>query len=195
MATTPKGIDRRVQRTQQLLKQAFVEVVREKGFAAMSIQDVTERANVNRGTFYAHFTDKYALLETIIREGLQRILADTLPPVSQWERDTLHLLIRTVLEYFDGKYGPCRPSAGSMVPLFERAAHEVLFELLLEWLRQEGVSRPRVPLTTIAHILSWSVLGAAVQWCQATMEISLDQMAQDVWLVMMEGVEPDLRKG
>src|SRR5437588_6255878 len=101
MATTPKGLDRRVQRTQQLLKQAFIEVAREKSFTEMSIQDVTDRANVNRGTFYAHFPDKYALLETVLYEDMQRTVIDSLPPVSQWDRNALQLFIRTVLDYFD----------------------------------------------------------------------------------------------
>src|SRR5215475_8743962 len=75
MATPPKTIDPRVKRTRQLLQQAFFEVMREKGFAAMTVQDITERATVNRGTFYAHFTDKYALLDAIIREQFQTMLA------------------------------------------------------------------------------------------------------------------------
>jgi AcrR family transcriptional regulator len=60
MATPPKGMDRRVQRTHQLLRQAAIETMKEKGFVAMTIQDIADRANVNRGTFYAHYPDKYA---------------------------------------------------------------------------------------------------------------------------------------
>lgn len=188
MATTPKGMDRRVQRTQQLLKQAFLEVVREKGFTAISIQDVTDRANVNRGTFYAHFTDKYALLETVLYEDMQRTVIDSLPPVSQWDRNTLQLLIRTVLDYFDSRCGQCHLTE-SAAPLFQRAAREGLAEILLEWLKQNGAIRPQVPLETIADMMSWTIFGAAAQRCHKATTISSDEMACTVLRVMMEGVE------
>src|SRR5487761_486296 len=74
MATTQKRVDRRVERTRHILQQAFREVVQAKGFAATSIQDITERANLNRGTFYLHFADKYTLLDTFVREDIQHLL-------------------------------------------------------------------------------------------------------------------------
>ncbi len=188
MATTPKSMDRRVQRTQQLVKQAFIEVVNEKGFSAISIQDVTDRANVNRGTFYTHFPDKYVLLEAVISEEMQRILLETLPPVSQWERSTLHLFIQTVLECCDGKYCYLHLSR-NMMPQFERAAHEGVVKLLLEWLKLNvRVSSP-VPLETIADIASWAIVGTAVQRSQTTTTIPASEMANAVLLVIMKGME------
>ena len=56
-------LDPRVRRTRALLGQAFVDALSEKGFQAISVQDITERAGVNRTTFYLHFPDKYALVD------------------------------------------------------------------------------------------------------------------------------------
>ncbi|HTI14928.1 MAG TPA: TetR/AcrR family transcriptional regulator [Dictyobacter sp.] len=83
MATSIKTIDRRIQRTRQALIQSFCEIVREKGLAATSIREITKRANVNRGTFYAHFTDKYTLLNVIVCEQFHALLTSKLPPASQ----------------------------------------------------------------------------------------------------------------
>ena len=188
MATTPKGLDRRVQRTQQLLKQAFLEVAQEKGFAAMNIQDVTDRANVNRGTFYAHFPDKYALLETILYEDMQSTVIDSLPPVSQWDKSTLQLFIRTVIDYFDDRCGQCHLTQ-SVAPLFQKAAREAMDGLLLEWLKLNGAIRPQVPLEMIANMMSWTIFGAAAQHCHNEATISSDEMACTILRVMMEGVE------
>ena len=55
--------DLRVRRTRKLLQQAFIECTIEKGFAALTVRDITERAMVNRSTFYRHYLDKYDLLE------------------------------------------------------------------------------------------------------------------------------------
>jgi AcrR family transcriptional regulator len=196
MANPPRSVDRRIQRTRQLLRQAFVEVAQEKGLTAVSIQDITERANVNRGTFYAHFPDKYALMSDLIREEFHRLLTGKLPPVSQWDRRTLHLLIQTVLEGFKSVHHQCHPS-NILDPLIEQATHEELTGLLLTWLKQtrRGEIRSRVPLETIARIMSWAIFGAATQWSQETTTMSSEQMAADVLLVVMEGVDRLAPKG
>jgi AcrR family transcriptional regulator len=54
---TPNSKDRRVQRTRQLLHQAFVALILERGYDAVTIRDVVERAGVGRSTFYTHFGD------------------------------------------------------------------------------------------------------------------------------------------
>src|SRR5690242_375248 len=99
MATPSQNKDRRSERTRQMLRQAFLEVVQEKGLTKASVQDIVDRANVSRGTFYAHYADKYALIEVIIREEFQRSLSN-LPPAGNWNRDTLRQFIQTVLESF-----------------------------------------------------------------------------------------------
>lgn len=62
--------DRRSQRTRQLISDAFVELLLEKGYEAMSIRDVIKRANVGRSTFYSHFKDK----EELFVSQLDRLL-------------------------------------------------------------------------------------------------------------------------
>ena len=57
-----KKKDRRIERTRQLLLQALFPLVQEKGFDAVTVQDIIDRANVGRSTFYLHFVDKEDLL-------------------------------------------------------------------------------------------------------------------------------------
>ena len=82
--------DRRVQRTRQLLHKALIELVQEKGFDAITIQDITERANLGRTTFYLHYPGKEELMldhHATVAEmmGLKQLtrtelLADEPPP-------------------------------------------------------------------------------------------------------------------
>jgi AcrR family transcriptional regulator len=51
-----------VQRTQRLLHQAVLELIHDRGWDAITVQDVCERADVGRSTFYVHFADKEELL-------------------------------------------------------------------------------------------------------------------------------------
>jgi AcrR family transcriptional regulator len=57
-----KRQDRRIERTRQLLVQALFPLIQEKGFDALTVQDIIDRANVGRSTFYVHFVDKEDLL-------------------------------------------------------------------------------------------------------------------------------------
>jgi AcrR family transcriptional regulator len=60
--------DLRVRRTRKLLTQALIEGTVEKGFAALTVRDITRRAMVNRSTFYRHYLDKDDLLEQHLNE-------------------------------------------------------------------------------------------------------------------------------
>jgi AcrR family transcriptional regulator len=60
--------DLRVRRTRKLLQQALIELTIEKGFAAVTVQDIAERAMVNRTTFYRHYLDKYDLLDQYMND-------------------------------------------------------------------------------------------------------------------------------
>ena len=71
--------DPRARRTRQLLEQAFADLMQQKGFQALTVQDIADRATVNRATFYAHFEDKYDLLDSFIREGFQKSLSTIVP--------------------------------------------------------------------------------------------------------------------
>ena len=65
--------DERVIKTKKLIKTALSELIQEKGFDHVSITDLTQRANINRGTFYLHYQDKYDLLEKFENEVLDDI--------------------------------------------------------------------------------------------------------------------------
>ena len=63
-------IDRRVRRTRERLKQAMTDLLMEKPVREITVRELTERADVNRGTFYAHYADIYDMLEQLENETL-----------------------------------------------------------------------------------------------------------------------------
>ena len=65
-----KKVDRRVRRTKERLKQAMTELLQERSIREITVRELTERADVNRGTFYAHYADLYDMLEQMENELL-----------------------------------------------------------------------------------------------------------------------------
>lgn len=67
-----KSIDPRIKRTLNLIRDALISLIDEKGFDHITVQDITERAEINRATFYRHYQDKYDLLDKIVDEILDQ---------------------------------------------------------------------------------------------------------------------------
>lgn len=72
--------DPRVLRSERMLQDALLELLKEKPFRAITVRAISERAGLNRSTFYAHFRDRYELLGrctlagwNILREGDARL--------------------------------------------------------------------------------------------------------------------------
>lgn len=67
------SVDRRVQKSQEAIKNAFIGLMSEKSFDHITIQDISDRANVGRRTIYDHYMDKYDLLEKLIEEHINEL--------------------------------------------------------------------------------------------------------------------------
>jgi AcrR family transcriptional regulator len=64
----------RVRRMQKLLREALIELIEERGFEALTIGEITERAMVSRAAFYRNYQDKYDLVEQIFEEAMSALL-------------------------------------------------------------------------------------------------------------------------
>ncbi len=72
--------DRRVQRTRQLLRNALMELIIEHGYDAVTVQDITDRANLGRATLYLHYRDKEDLLLSSLEQTLEELKRRVDPP-------------------------------------------------------------------------------------------------------------------
>jgi AcrR family transcriptional regulator len=78
--TEPMKTDRRVRRTRELLRQALVSLILERGYEHISVQDILDRADIGRSTFYAHYRDKDQLLLSGFDEAFAALAAEIPPP-------------------------------------------------------------------------------------------------------------------
>ncbi|MBU4225672.1 MAG: TetR/AcrR family transcriptional regulator [Chloroflexi bacterium] len=182
LAKEEKTPDLRVRRTRQHLQQAFMELMTEKNFQAVTVQAITERAMVNRATFYDHFADKYALLEYSIREWFRQTLNNKLPEDFRFSAENLRLLILTTCEFLDQLNDHCRPTDKQLLPLFETQITTLMREILVTWLEwaQLRESSQRSSPELVATVVSWAIYGAALYWSQENRAESAREFVQRV---------------
>src|SRR5438477_12187143 len=74
MEVTMETQDRRVRRTQNLLAKALIALTLEKGYEALTIRDITERADIGYATFFRHYHDKDELLKDVLDVVLTELI-------------------------------------------------------------------------------------------------------------------------
>lgn len=85
--------DRRVRRTQKALARALIALTLEKGYEAITIRDITDRAEVGYATFFRHYHDKDALLKDVLDVVLDELTSLLLAPMSDANHETIGTLI------------------------------------------------------------------------------------------------------
>ena len=68
-----RKLDRRVKYTIMILKSSLVELLGEKPLEKITVKEICDIADINRGTFYSHFKDQYALYNALVNELLENV--------------------------------------------------------------------------------------------------------------------------
>lgn len=190
MSKEPR-VDPRVKRTRRLLEQSFLELLEEKGFQSTTVRHITDRATVNRATFYAHFEDKYALLDHVIHESFEQMLQSKLSPDSDFSLDNLRLLILTVCEFLEQFNSQHRISSSKQLgPLIEGEVQSLVYDLVIRWINQlhaDGAQRPATAEVT-ASATSWAIFGAAVHWSRNGGGHSAEEISSQVLSLLAPGL-------
>lgn len=172
-------LDRRVQRTRALLREALFALIEEQGYAGITIQDITDRANLNRVTFYFHYRDKEDLLFQVMHElyeGLaekQRDVAN----LKEWiERDTLYAF-QHVQEYAR-LYRVMLSEKGSLSLLGRLIDYFAQAAIAGEQARLPAHAKPPIPLEIVEHFYAGAFVGLVRWWVLHDMPYTPEQMAR-----------------
>jgi AcrR family transcriptional regulator len=186
-----KRIDPRVKRTRDLLVRAFNELVEERGHSGLTVQEIAERATINRATFYSHFRDQHELFDYVIREAFREELRRRLPASPGLNEENLRVLILTVCGYLGGLNTACSWSDRRFRPLIEARVQGELYELLLGWIEvlpQKTDGKPTPP-EVVASVVSWAIFGAGLRWSRNEEPCPAEEGADQILSVIVGGLD------
>ena len=164
MAGTPT--DRRVRRTQQLLRQALIDLILEKGYDRTTVQDILDRADVGRSTFYNHYQTKDQLLLSGMDEWHAALTTQlSTGPDSRDQPTPLLAPLRPLFEHAAGNHRLFRAMLGSRAfTLATRSGSKLLSDSLTAHLRARLAVHDQQRLDMAVAYLVNGLLGLLTWW-------------------------------
>jgi AcrR family transcriptional regulator len=174
MIQSSEHLDPRVRRTRQLLLQAFFELLSTKDFEAISVQDIAEKATVNRATFYDHFPDKLALLDYTIEDAFQQVLRARMGDVTPAEPEGLRRIILALCDYLEELSKRCPKHQRQFEPMVESKVKALVRDILLGSLKCPKHPNEYPAPELVATMASWAMYGAALEWSRSRLQPAED---------------------
>jgi AcrR family transcriptional regulator len=164
-----ESTDPRIRRTRQLLQQALATLLRTRDFDKLSVQEITDAAGVNRATFYAHYPDKFALLECMVAGRFHALLTERGVVFDGTCSSALTGIVLGVCDFLAQTLSqlantPCG-AAGQLPPHMESAIIAVVRGMLLDGISKHPPASGDAP-ELLAATTSWAIYGAAREWVQ-----------------------------
>ena len=195
--------DRRTRRTRQALEQALLELIEEQSYEVITIQQITDRANIGRATFYLHYADK----EQLLLATLQRLTDDlvrSLPSLKAQDllaedRTLLNAVFQHVARYrrlyraLLGEHGPALVLRRLHDYLAEQIEQRIVAPLLREASEaseacEDAAQGPHAPESFLAAYLSGALLASVTWWLDRDCQESPEEMALLVLRVNRSGL-------
>lgn len=177
-----RKVDRRIQRTRTLLRDALMRLIIARGYDEITIQDITDEANVARTTFYLHFSDKDDLLFSTMRDVYEELYAQVGNKAadsffSETEddchaEDFLH--VQEFAEFYRIMLSE-RGSAAFLARVRQYLAESIMAKSLPTYV-PEG-QEARIPLDIMAYAIAGAQIGVTKWWLDNGMPYSSKRMA------------------
>jgi AcrR family transcriptional regulator len=173
--STPEATDPRILRSRQMLVEALARLLDRKEFYDISVQEIADEATLNRATFYLHYADKNALLQTMTATRFRALIDRR--GLSFTDCDgALRAIALGVCDYLAETTG-C-PSQLTKMPL-EGSIIPVVESMFLEGAARHQ-AQPGVDPSLLGTMAAWAIFGAARRWYQTPDRIPAEEMAAKI---------------
>ncbi|CAN7728273.1 TetR/AcrR family transcriptional regulator [Paenibacillus sp. LjRoot153] len=183
MAT--KVMNVRMTHTKQHLINAFFQLVSEKDFEKKTVADITQRAQVNRATFYAHFNDKYELLDYILGDSASAAIEKRTSGVVKFDQDSMNQLVLAVCDFYQQPKIQCRSSyIGLVVPQLKE---KIVNELKIYLSKSLENTHTEIMKSVYVPIFAKIIHEGAFQWASGNVGMNKEEVAKRVSLLVLGG--------
>jgi len=185
----PEKLDPRVRRTRKLLEDALRELMSERHLDEITVADITERAAVNRATFYAHFEDKGHLASTMLSEDLHDALLKQLKPPVPFDQESLTRLTIGMFEFVGRLQARCPKHSDGFPPSIGETLQKTLENMFLTWMELDPKVARHFPGTdsgVVAGVFVWSIYGGAIRWGSLTHRPEAAAAAREIVAFLMQ---------
>lgn len=193
-----KKEDRRVERTRKLLHEALMSLIQEKSYEKVTVQDILDRANLGRSTFYSHYRHKDELFLSGF-DHLRAMLEERHRSLMTGKRTAKDGDFNLSLELFrhaGENHGHYKAMVGKQSgQMIMRQAHKYLTNVVREHLSSIMKSRknPPMPLEMAAHWIVSSFLSLMTWWLDRDLPYTAEVMDDMFRQLTMPGIEAALR--
>ena len=174
-----KGVkmDKRKEKSQKLIIRSFVELIREKDFDKISMNDIAQHANINRGTIYLNFIDKYDILD----HAIDYILGAAVDKCNIYlaESGDNKETLREVMYVIDDQYDILKT-------LVKKSDLNMLKQTLSKKMR-DTINKQNSEIT--AQFLSSAVVGVIIWWIEESKPCDIDTLVGELSVLL----EPHLK--
>lgn len=191
-----KKVDRRVSRTRRMMHEALMALIVEKGYESVTVQDILDRADVGRSTFYAHYRDKDELLlsgfehlRTLFEQQQQSMLASRHGGGPDF--NMILELFRHTGQHHKLYKAIAGKQSGEMILKY---LHRYLYEMLIvpHKALMKNKPAPPVPVEITTHWIVSSLLSLTIWWLENNMPYPAEKMDEIFRRLMMPGIEAAL---
>ena len=188
MLLKSEKLDPRIIRTRRDLSASMCTLMHEKTFSQITVQEIAEKAIINRATFYAHFEDKFKLLEFMVQGTFQEQLESKIESCEGFTSENLRLLMLTTCKFLAGFDDEFAPQTGTDHPPITRLIQPFVYEVLLRWAMLSEIDSAEITAMTF----SWAIFGSALQWSRGEREISAETLTTKTIHLLTEGIAESL---
>ena len=146
--------DPRAIKTRSAIIDAFNELIITKDFNSISIKDITEKATINRATFYAHYEDKYDLLDQVLSKTIRAAMEQHFTCHDALNEQTIAAMITSIVTVHDSMHTSCRRGYDTFGQMLQDKTIEML----------ENVLAGLIKDASKAALIAWAIYGAYSYW-------------------------------
>lgn len=173
-----KSLDPRVVRTRRMLQDALARLLKEKDFDKISVGDLAQESTINRATFYGHYPDKFALLESLVEAQFQQLIVKRNIRFDGCD-GALKNIALGVCYYLSESVRPSEEGARQASSPMETAIVSVIRKLMHDGFVQHP-PKPGASVEILSSTIAWAIYGAAKEWVQSPKRVSANKMAETI---------------